>query len=67
MARAEGTVGANQKDRCGTLSPEQSSSFLKAAVAPLGTATQIMVGNQTSDRITIVIFAESALSMSSSA
>lgn len=59
MARAEGTGRASQKDTHGTPSPRQSSSLLKAAVAPSGTAAQTLTGNQISDRTAVLMFAES--------
>lgn len=58
-ARAVGMARAGQKDTCGTLSPEQNSSILQAAPALLGTATQVLAWNKTSDMIAILIFAKS--------
>lgn len=48
------------ENTCGTLSPEQNSSILQAAPAPLGTATQVLAWNKTNDMIAILIFAKSA-------
>lgn len=58
--------GEPARRTCGTPSPRQSSSFLKAAVAPSGTAAQTLTGNQIRDRTAVLMFAESTLSPSPS-
>ena len=66
MARGEGTGRASQKDTYGAPRPRQSSSFLRATVAPSGTAAQTLTGNRISNRTAVLMLAESTLSMSPS-
>ena len=52
-------LAVGQKDTCGTLSPEQNIPILKAAVAPLGAATQVLAWSKTSDIVAVFNFAKS--------